>query len=266
MFYTRRRKIRINHPNQVNSTEKSSSRFRVQFSRKRITSLIPWALPFVSLIIVCGLYWSSFFSIMHINCSINQASCDQALTQELSTFRQENLFFLEVTSLKYKLQQLYPDATAINITKTLPHTLSVSLETSNPFAIIQAEKDGLGILVTENFTATQVVTPDNQNVPVIIDQNATQIRLNYPITDMTQLFTLNLIQVLRSEVVAHGSMYIKDSENIEVSLPQGKSAIFTSLKSATKQVNNLVQILQKLELDETTIHIDVRFDQPVLKS
>lgn len=266
MFYTRRRKIRINHPNQVNLIAKFSSRIRAQFCRKRMISLLPWTLPLVSLGIVGGVYWSSLFSIKQIDCIINQISCDQALSQELSTYRLKNIFLLDASSLKYKLQQLYPDATTLNITKTLPYTLSVSIETSNPFAIIQAEKNGLGILVSENFTATQVVSPENQNVPVIIDRNATQIRLNYPITDTTQLFALKLTQVLRSEMVVHGPIYIKDSEYIEASLPQGKSAIFTSLESATKQVANLVQILQKLELDETTTRIDVRFDQPVLKS
>jgi cell division septal protein FtsQ len=206
------------------------------------------------LVIILVLYTLSirFFDIQ----SVEIIGSDVNVTIDPKKF-QKHLLFFPTGELKRELLTTYPELRDVHIALKFPHTLYVSLETRQPFAVFSNGK--------EKFTVDNtgfVLNISGNNLPIIegisdISSRATRI------SDIDVKNSLQLLAALQKNFSIK-KLTIIDNQSIQTSIDK-TNIFFPQDRDIPTMVTTLQMLLTRFRMKGTMpTSIDLRFTKPVV--
>lgn len=209
--------------------------------------------------------YSSYFKINTVVCIIDYAECvDPSVLAELDKLKGQNIFTLSESSVTTRLTSGDFTIRQVALTKELPGKIIFDLQSVYPVAALQVSGDPTWIILDQNHRVIGSRDSD-PNVPtVIVPGPLTLIVGKVPIDDLL-IQSIELARNLADELFTIKSITLVDADTINLTLSDGKIAIFTPKSDLSKQLRSLQLILRDATMTEGIKIIDVRFMRPVLR-
>ena len=223
---------------------------------------------FICLTIIALTYlalYSPFFQVANIRCLSDYEECqDPSLLAELDKLKGQNIFKLNRQAISAHLISGNFMIREASLTKELPSTLHLDLQSVYPAVALQVSGDPTWIVLDPHFRVIGS-RPTDPNVPTVIVPGPLTVTLSQPPGDELITQVLKLARYLADEQFNVKTITLVDEGNIELSLPNGKKAIFTTKKDIPLQLRALQAVLSDATITAGVKTIDVRFSQPVLR-
>lgn len=228
-----------------------------------------YILPTIlSLAVVGAIYtmlYSSIFQINHIDCHLDFGQCENpAVVAELEKYRGQNIFKFQSQTLSNRLTSgdfTVKDAT---LTKVLPDTLVVDMQSVYPVVALKLEEDPNWVVMDTKYRviASKNVAP---NVPTLIVSGPLTFTLGVSPEDPNLLASLSLTIRLSERLSSLQNIRQIDQSTVELFLNSGQKVIMSTKKDENLQIKTLQAILSEGTISSGVKTIDVRFSQPVLR-
>jgi hypothetical protein len=249
-----------------------------RFSLKYLWPLLPTVLILAALVYLSQ---SHFFSLKKINCYLEGLPCPHRFEPLLLSLRNKNIFTLSTVKLKQIIANQDLDLTDIQISKTLPYTLTIELHQRQPVAqlipTLELEFTGLSSTASATLSAqlgqqffrldkTGVIyAPTDQpeaNLPRIL--TAPGLVLPSAQSDATRLLA-QLVIALEEHYVSFEELAWLNPNLIVIKTIPYSYALIDPAASLDSQVASLQYILSNSKIEERLPKkIDLRFAKPVL--
>lgn len=229
--------------------------------------IFPWILLVMLAMLVLLFFTLPNFRVQKIECKyFEEEQCPIEILSELERLKGEHILLVDLEQTQIKLYQALPNTSMVWGSKKLPDTVNFEFFPHEEFAYIQTATGERALVLSPGLEVigdTEILKPD---LPVILYSQAFNYSLGDHVSEIEVNFASYLIELLKNEVIGFSLIGIVDHELIKVRLNDGREVHFSAAVDPDKQIESLVKVLNKLELDETSRIIDVRFDQPVIKS
>ena len=210
-------------------------------------------------------FHTSAFTVREIICELDYEPCDNPFVMaELDKYAGINLLTLDTNSLKDKLLSGDYTVRQAEITRALPARLTVSMQSVYPVAAIShLGVEGEWVTVDSRFRIIGLRRED-PNVPTVQVENISELQPGAEVMSASVRQAIELALVIKAEQLAVKNIRL-EATTLTIILQSGTQALLTTTKDLTGQLRALQAIL----LDPTMSNVntvDVRFNQPVLKS
>lgn len=224
--------------------------------------------PLLIILITIFSWWfffaSSFFSLSHFECILDFEPCqNQNIIAEVSKYRGKNIFLFNGDKLKSRLMSADYTIRTVTLTKHLPNSLSVSMESVYPVVAAKVI-GGKTWVIFDDQNRVIGVREQDPNVPFIIVKEIAGIVIGEKLKTTEINEALILAKDLSRELAQIKSIEL-DGENLNLTLEDGKHVIMTTAKDEHPQIQSLQAVLSNATILTGVSTIDVRFAQPVLR-
>lgn len=229
--------------------------------------IIPSIVIVLSASIFFLVFKSSIFKAKDPVCLYDNNPCSDAqIIAEINKYIGSNLITLKDGELKSKLMDGNKAIKDISITKKLPNLLVVEITPTSPAVAIQViNNKNEWVVLNNNLVVTNIVNTD-PNLPTIIIDSSQQVQIGLPIADPDVAETILLARKITEQFIDVERIELSD-KTITLTFDSGIYALLTTIKDLDDQLITLQAILaQDKIIGSDYIVVDVRFDQPVLKS
>ncbi len=230
------------------------------------SNFVRWILVLALISFLWWLIYGSIFKISQILC-INQddESCDQYVIAELNNYKGESTFLIHTKDIAIKLGKANPAYQNISVIAKLPNVLEVSLEDEPKYANLKIASNSASLVVDQNYLIVGESPNPSPGLFTIVAPSAVNLGVGDQINDQTLLQTFQIANQLKQHYLSFDHLTMTSASHIKATLPDGKSAIFTTTANIPRQVTSLQLILSKATISPEPYEIDLRFDKPVLK-
>lgn len=232
--------------------------------------LWPILIILVALASLWFIFRSPFFQVKTITCQRDYQACqDPFILSELAKYKHLNLFLFPKEKLRQRILAGNKTVQSVQFSFQLPHTLKVNLTSTVPLVALQLKPDNQHpryLLVDQNFRPISLVS-QSQNLPLLITDQPYQLQLGQVISQEQLHQALVMVQGLLKFLPPNFQLQLRDTD-LYLTLPHRPKIRLTTTRDPQAQLNLLQAVLSNAKmLEESQIKlIDVRFDQPVLKS
>jgi len=255
-----RRKIKSK--NKVNHNRKNKRPFRLAPYVIILTLCLS-----LSVAVVKFLKNSSYFDIEQIICSDIER---QSELKQILDLKEKNIFSLDLKAVSEKLQDEYPQAAQIVISRIFPDKLLVEFRERIPVAKFQlSNKDFFidnGAVVldhSKDYDKTQLTTLKGLNISFKDLKPGQKLRFKNVSLALDLLGRINKIPLLKQYKVQE--LDISNLNKISFVIHE-EIVILTRKVDFNKKLNILISLLRQLESELDQInYIDLRFKDPVIK-
>ncbi len=215
------------------------------------------------------LFKSSFFQVKYLTCHRDSQACHNSfILSELDKYRYLNIFLFPKDQLRSRLLAGDKTLAQVEFKFHLPNRLDVYLTSTTPKVALKLQtKDQQFILIDDHLRPT-TITSNIGNLPLLITTQTYHLQLGQVISDRTLATALQAVIKLNRSL--NQSFQAKlDGQDLYLSLNHPHLKVrLTTTKSLEAQLTLLQAVLSNAKmLEEGEVKfIDVRFDQPVLKS
>lgn len=209
--------------------------------------------------------FSPYFAINTVTCQLDFEPCDNpAVLVEIDKLKGQNVFTLDPQSITRRLTSGDFTIRQAVLSRALPGSVNIELQSVYPVVALQIAEDPNWVIMDGQFRVIAIRSQD-PNVPTVIVPGPLTVVVGQAPADPLILTTLNLALRLTKELVTIKSLSLIDADTIELTLEDGKIAIFTPKKDELEQLRLLQVILEGATIPKETRTIDVRFSRPVLR-
>lgn len=231
-----------------------------------------YLIPMIIIIGISLLYLTAFkttyFNIANMICERDFESCqDPFILAEIEKSKNTNIFKFESETLINKLKSGNKTIKDIEISKKLPSTINIGITSTSPRVALSVETNGNKWIILDDNLRVISTSDQEPNLPIVLVQATQEIQLGQTIDNDSINEALTLALDITEQFIRVKTIKL-DKEIVTLFLPSGKKVLLTTLKDTNKQLLTLQAILadDTIMREETYNIIDVRFDQPVLKS
>ncbi len=218
-------------------------------------------------VIVLGylVLYSSFFKINTIVCTLDYAEClDPSVLAELEKLKGQNIFTLSEGRVTTRLTSGDFTIREANIKKELPGKIFLDLHSVYPVVALQIPGDPTWVILDQNNRVIGTRAND-PNVPTVIVPGPLTLSVGKRLSDDLLIQSIQLAKNLADELFTIKSITLINDDAINLTLSDGRTAIFTPKKDLSQQLRSLQLILRDATMIEGIWIIDVRFIRPVLR-
>jgi cell division septal protein FtsQ len=209
--------------------------------------------------------YSSLFKISTVNCIEDYKDCeDPSLVIELNKLKGQNIFTLSKKAIISKLTSGDFTIRQADLIKKLPGTVNINIQSVYPVLALRVDGDPTWIVIDKKFRVIGEREID-PNVPTVLVPGPLTVVVGKTPEDELIIETFKLALRLTDELFEIKSIYLIDSNTIKLTLPEGRSALFSPKKDELVQLRALQEILSDDTIIQGVKIIDVRFSQPVLR-
>ena len=209
--------------------------------------------------------YSPYFAITNVTCQLDFEPCENpAVIVEIDKLKGQNIFTLDTQSVTRRLTSGDFTIRQSEVSRTLPSSVQIDLQSVYPVVALQIAQDPNWVIMDDQFRVIAVRSED-PNVPTVIVPGPLTVVVGQSPTDPLILTSLKLALRLADELVTIKSLALIDADTIELTLGDGKIAVFTPKKDELEQLRLLQVILEGATITKETRIIDVRFSRPVLR-
>lgn len=209
--------------------------------------------------------YSPVFRITSISCELDFSPCENgAVLSELDKLRGENIFTLDTSVIKARLTSGDFTIREALVSRALPGSLSVQLQSVYPVVALQIAGDPTWVVLDSDLRVI-ATRQEDANVPTVIVPGPLTVIVGQSPADPLIIASLKLAIHLASELFSIKSLALIDGDTIELTLDDGKKALFTPKKDTGEQLRLLQVILEGATITKEIRIIDVRFNRPVLR-
>ncbi len=226
-------------------------------------------VPIAVTIAVAALWWIVFhtgtFAIRTIVCTSDGGQCkDTNLLAELAKYKGKNIFQVNTDALAYHLESAdYMIKTAV-VTRTLPGSLAVALQSVSPVVALQVAGQNEWMLFDGSLRLIGSTSTD-PSIPTVLIQTPITLAVGKSANDGNLRTALEIAEKVGSAVPGVKDIALVDAETIRLDLSSGQYALLTTGKPVDDQIRLLQAVLKDATIVQDARGIDVRFNQPVLK-
>lgn len=227
--------------------------------------LLPIAVVVAVIAMAYFTLYSRFFQINTITCTLDYGDCsDPAVLAELDKLKGQNIFTFSPDHLSTRLTSGDFTIRQAKFTKQLPAHVMVELRSVYPVVALQVLGDHNWVVLDQDFRviAKRISDP---NVPTVLLNSPLTLTVSKPPSDQTVIDTLKLARRLADELFVVKTIFLRDQDTIELTLADGRLALFTPKKDELVQLRTLQTILADATISTGVRIIDVRFASPVLR-
>ena len=227
--------------------------------------LLPLSIGLAVLAMAYFVLYSRFFQITTVTCSLDYGDCtDPAVLAELDKLKGQNIFTFSPERLSIRLTSGDFTIRQAKFIKQLPGLITVELRSVYRVVAIQVIGDHSWVVLDQDFRviAKRVSDP---NVPTVRLSSPLTLTLSKPPPDQVVIDTLKLARRLADELFVVKTIFLRDEDTIELTLADGRLALFTPKKDELVQLKTLQTILADATIATGVRIIDVRFASPVLR-
>lgn len=209
---------------------------------------------------------SDLFAVKIIRCRVDYQDCPVGpVMAELEKYIGHNLLTVQTDELEQRLTAGDFTIREAVITKKLPDTLSVELQSVYPVAALRVEGvESEWIVFDSGYRVIGKRTSD-PNVPTVLVKTAPTVHAGYRIDDPALVKALDYTLLIASEINSVTAVAL-EGDTLTLVLASGKTALLTTVKDSMAQIRTLQAILQANTMNSEVRTIDVRFSKPVLRS
>ena len=209
--------------------------------------------------------YSSYFKINTVVCIIDYAECvDPSVLAELDKLKGQNIFTLSESSVTTRLASGDFTIRQVALTKELPGKIILDLQSVYPMAALQVSGDPTWIILDQNHRVIGSRDSD-PNVPTVIGPGPLTLTVGKVPSDDLLIQSIELARNLADELFTIKSITLVDADTINLTLSDGRIAVFTPKSDLSKQLRSLQLILRDATMTLGIKIIDVRFSRPVLR-
>ena len=210
--------------------------------------------------------FSSFFAVTSIHCVLDLEPCeDPSLLSELDKLKGQNIFKIVGDQVTTHLTSLDFTIREATLSKELPGSISLSLQSVYPVVALQVSGDDPTWIIFDSTLRVIGARRIDPNVPSVVVQGPLTFTVGKVPTDANIISSLELAKRVSDELFAVKTITLIDADTIHLALDSGKIAIFTPKKDELVQLRALQTILTDATILEGVNTIDVRFARPVLR-
>ncbi len=209
--------------------------------------------------------FSPFFQIKTVTCTLDYQVCtDPSLLVELENQKGQNILRFRPERLESRLTSADFTVREAVITRSLPDTLNVQLQSVYPAVALKIVGEDTWIVLDPTLRVIGKRTSD-PNVPAVIVPGTLTVTVGKRPEGDSVIKALELTLRLSSELVEVKTLTLVDDNTIEILLPTGLRALFTPRDDEVRQLRALQAVLADATILSGVRIIDVRFSQPVLR-
>ncbi len=229
--------------------------------------LLPLLFIFLVAALILFIFHSSYFTIQNISCEQDFLPCTNPfILAELEKYKGQNIFTLDQETLKTRLIEGNKTIKKVKLALKLPNKLQITLISTTPKVALRLFQENKFVLFDDNLRAISLKT-ENPNLPTVTVTGSYQIQIGKQVSDPNLAKALSAALTITTKIHSLRSIHLQE-DLITLSLPNQLTALLTTTKAIEPQLRLLQAVLsdaKMLEEDDTKL-IDVRFNQPVLKS
>lgn len=227
--------------------------------------LVPTFICLAIILLGYFVLYSPFFKISSVACSTDYQDCESpSVIAELDKLKGQNIFTLKPTKISERLTSGDFTIREISLTKELPGTVKIDLQSVYPVVALQVVGDSSWIVLDEDFRVIGTRGSD-PNVPTVIVPGPITLMVGKIPQDQLLIETLTLARHLSDELFMVKTISLIDQDTIELVLSSGIKALLTPKKDELVQLRALQVVLSDATITSEVKTIDVRFNQPVLR-
>lgn len=209
--------------------------------------------------------YSPFFKITKVDCSLDFTSCDNpGVLAELEKLKGKNIFTISPSDITSRLTSGDFTIRQASLRRALPGIITVDLQSVYPVVALRTEADSSWVVMDSKYRVIGVRSQD-PNVPTVVVDGPLTLAVGKKPTDAVIIQALDIAGRLANELFSVKTITLVDEGTIKLSLPNGRSALFTTKKDELLQLRALQAILADATILKGIRTIDVRFAQPVLR-
>lgn len=224
----------------------------------------------IILFFILAIYLSLFsplFSVTEIECELDYQPCtNEILTAELATYQGENLLRFPAAKLQNRLLSGDFTLREVELTRRFPHTLVLNLLSSYPVVALRLQDETSKWLTFDQAYRVIAVRDSDPNVATLTVEQAPAFQLGQPLADQDLVSSLQLTSQLAKELTSLDTLSLTGDSTLILDFAGGLRALLTTDKPLAPQLTKLQSLLADQEVKREYRLIDVRFDQPVLKT
>jgi hypothetical protein len=241
----------------------------ISFKSKYFVAGLEYGVPLIVVAMVSSLiyisFYSEYFRLKNITCYQDFEPCTNPhLVAEVQKLQGENIFLLNTSSVLNHLisgDYLLRDG---ELHRQLPSTLTLELQSVYPVLALKVFGSEQFATLDPKLRVIRTSTLD-PNVPTVMLDSPITLNISQPITDQRVVDVLQKSLLIAQSIP--GIKLIKvEGDNLGIDLESGHHALFSSQRDIAEQVSALRSVLSDATITEGVAIIDVRFNQPVLRS
>ena len=228
-----------------------------------LSSRVIWVLLFFILVVglVYFFLFSSYFRIKNVyivGADKYEDKVNQVINQELK--ERANIFLFQNQAVEKKISEKYPIFSQVKIYKGFPDALKIDLKKREPVLICKSQ--GNEFLIDKEGVAFKG-EGESFDLPILERDQEVKLKEKTFSNQFVQFF-LEIVNEFSSktnlkikQIIASDNDYL-----LEVYSDRGWKAIFDTMKSAQKQLDNLALILPQIG-DQKIEYIDLRLEEKI---
>lgn len=225
--------------------------------------LVPLGITVGVLLLIWLTLFSSSFAIKKVICEADHEPCaNSALEKEIEKIIGQNTLRFRENELRAKLLSGEFTVREVEITRTLPGTVKVSVYSVLPVVALLQVGDPRYVTLDKDYRVIKL-TSTNPNVPVVSVSSLPPIQLGKKL-EGEFLPLLSLVLELVRAFPAYQSIEYPAPNMVKLALPE-ITAVFSTGVETDKQIRLLQAVLSDSTILSGKQIVDVRFTQPVLK-
>lgn len=248
-----------------------NSRFRPVRS-KYLVLTTDYAIPLIVIAVVISTWFiatqTSAFTIRSITCKRGQDPCqDPAILSELDKYIGTNLLELREDNIQSTIIEGSKTVKSVVIVRRIPNSVEVSLVSTEPRVALKVESETSSwVILDDNLRVIRIQSQD-PNLPTVLASQQHQVQIGQRINSEGVGRALELALEISEQFFTVKSIAL-EGDTVVLVLPGNKKALMTTRKETYDQLIILQAILADDAISQSATYntIDVRFDQPVLKS
>lgn len=207
-------------------------------------------------------------SIRSISCIRDEAPCqDVSILSELDTYMGTNLLNLPEDQIRTTIIEGSRTVKTVEIIRRIPNSVQIILESTDPVVALKVESQfSKWVILDDNLRVIRVQS-DDPSLPTVLANQTQEVQIGQRIDSERVQRALELALEISQQFFTVQSISL-EGDTVVLLLPDNRKALITT----RKQTYDQLIILQAILADDTILQstnyntIDVRFDQPVLKS
>lgn len=230
--------------------------------------IVPFAIILMTGAIWAAVFRTDYFALREIACLRDHAPCqDPFILAELEAHKGENIMLLKEGDLATKIREGNKTIRSMKLKKKLPATLEVTITSTTPKVALKVETNGEQWITFDDEIRAIALLEYDPGLPTVITEESQELQLGQVPAREETVEALRLALEISQQLVKVQSIKLEET-TVTLTLEDGTQALLTTRKDTTKQLLTLQAILADDTIrSETNYHtIDVRYDQPVLKS
>ena len=229
--------------------------------------ILRWVV-LVGLIIGLFYIWSSdLLRINRVTCvDSNNLICNEVVMAELNRYKGEHTFLVETVEIANKIENANATYDNVRIEARLPDELIAFIDQKIAQVSLQVATQSAALVVDEKMIVIERRDSLVQGSDRIITRSAGSLTIGDQVSDKPTIWAVSLLTELKEQFVPFSLIRVIDYSTVVVELRDGRETWFLVGKDVVRQVTSLQLILSKATIQPLPSIIDLRFEEPVLRS